>query len=110
VSASSPPSSTTGWPPAAERGAQCDSGAGAAPRALRECPEETGIIAEITGFLGIYSNPRHIVACIDGEIRQQYESTYIGCLVRGEPAINDEAGGIRFIRAMARRTTRTGCG
>ncbi|CAM5509499.1 hypothetical protein SMICM304S_05058 [Streptomyces microflavus] len=36
-------------------------------------------IAEITGFLGVYTNPNHIVAYTDGEIRQQYENTYIGC-------------------------------
>lgn len=43
----------------------------AAQYAIRECLEETGIIAEISGFLGVYTNPKHIVAYTDGEIRQQ---------------------------------------
>ncbi len=58
-------------------GAQ-DIGETAAECAVRECLEETGIIAELTGFLGVYTNPNHIVAYTDGEIRQQYENTYIG--------------------------------
>ncbi|GAA4966721.1 hypothetical protein GCM10023238_38150 [Streptomyces heliomycini] len=57
-------------------GAQ-DIGETAAQCAVRECLEETGIIAEVTGFLGVYTNPNHIVAYTDGEIRQQYENTYI---------------------------------
>ena len=48
----------------------------AAECAIRECEEETGIRAEITGFLGVYSNPNHVVAYTDGKIRQQYENTY----------------------------------
>ncbi|GAA4782044.1 hypothetical protein GCM10023329_34690 [Streptomyces sanyensis] len=34
----------------------------------------------------------------DGEIRQQYENTYIGRPVGGEPTINDEADGVRFVQ------------
>ncbi|WP_086827345.1 NUDIX hydrolase [Streptomyces sp. NRRL B-24572] len=78
-------------------GAQ-DIGETAAECAVRECLEETGIVAEITGFLGVYTNPNHIVAYTDGEIRQQYESTYIGRPVGGEPTVNDEADGVRFVQ------------
>ncbi|MFI6769474.1 NUDIX hydrolase [Streptomyces sp. NPDC050355] len=77
-------------------GAQ-DIGETAAQCAVRECLEETGIVAEITGFLGVYTNPNHIVAYTDGEIRQQYENTYIGRPVGGEPTINDEADSVRFV-------------
>ncbi|WSW76491.1 NUDIX domain-containing protein [Streptomyces sp. NBC_00996] len=63
-----------------------------------ECEEETGVIAEVTGFLGVYSNPAHIVAYTDGEIRQQYEATYIGRPVGGSPRVNDEADGVRWVR------------
>jgi 8-oxo-dGTP pyrophosphatase MutT (NUDIX family) len=65
---------------------------------VRECLEETGIVAEITGFLGVYSNPKHIVAYSNGEIRQQYENTYIGRPVGGEPTVNDEADGVRWVQ------------
>ncbi|MCD9141456.1 NUDIX hydrolase [Streptomyces albireticuli] len=76
-------------------GAQ-DIGESAAQCAVRECEEETGIIAEITGFLGVYSNPAHIVEYTDGEIRQQYEAVYIGRPVGGAPTVNDEADGVRW--------------
>jgi 8-oxo-dGTP pyrophosphatase MutT (NUDIX family) len=65
--------------------------------AVRETEEETGILAEITGLLGVYSNPRHIVAYTNGEIRQQYEVIYLGRPIGGAPRINDEADGVRWI-------------
>ncbi|WP_245660333.1 NUDIX hydrolase [Nocardia kruczakiae] len=78
-------------------GGAMDVGETAADCAIRECQEETGITAEITGFLGVYSNPNHIVAYTDGEVRQQYENTYIGRPISGEPTINDEADGVAFV-------------
>ena len=78
-------------------GAQ-DIGETAGQCAVRECLEETGILAEITGFLGVYSNPAHIVAYTDGEIRQQYENAYIGRPLSGLPTVNDEADGVRWVQ------------
>lgn len=77
-------------------GAQ-DIGETPAQCAVRECEEESGIIAEVTGFLGVYSNPAHIVAYTDGEIRQQFEVVYIGRPVGGKPTVNDEADGVRWV-------------
>lgn len=71
-------------------GAQ-DFGETPAQCAVRECREETGITTEITGFLGIYSDPLHIVAYTDGEVRQEFEITLIGRPVAGTPTENDEA-------------------
>ncbi len=79
-------------------GGAMDLGETVAQCALRECHEETGIIAQITGFLGIYSNPNHIIAYTDGEARQQYENTYIGTAVDGEPSINAEADGVAYVQ------------
>lgn len=64
--------------------------------AVRECAEETGVTAEVTGLLGVYSDPRHIVAYTDGEIRQQFEVTYLGRPVGGVPRSNDEADAVRW--------------
>jgi 8-oxo-dGTP pyrophosphatase MutT (NUDIX family) len=77
-------------------GAQ-DIGETAGQCAVRECLEETGVLAEVTGFLGVYSDPHHIVAYTDGEIRQQYENAYIGRPLGGEPTVNDEADGVRWV-------------
>ena len=62
--------------------------------AVRECLEETGVHAEVTGILGIYSDPWHIVAYTDGEVRQEYEVTLIGRPVGGAPAENEEASAV----------------
>jgi 8-oxo-dGTP pyrophosphatase MutT (NUDIX family) len=59
--------------------------------AIRETAEETGVTVEVTGLLGIYCDPRHIVAYTDGEIRQEYEVILTGRPVSGDPASTDEA-------------------
>ena len=59
--------------------------------AVRETLEETGVTTEVTGLLGIYSDPAHVVAYSDGEVRQEYEIILTGRPVSGVPAPNDEA-------------------
>jgi ADP-ribose pyrophosphatase YjhB (NUDIX family) len=53
--------------------------------AVRETEEETGIQVETTGILGIYSDPAHIVAYTDGEVRQEYEVMFVGRPITGVP-------------------------
>ena len=65
--------------------------------AIRETQEETGVLTEITGILGVYSDPRHIVAYTDGEIRQEWELILLGRPVSGSPAVNDEASDVRWV-------------
>ncbi|HET9969181.1 MAG TPA: NUDIX domain-containing protein [Streptosporangiaceae bacterium] len=59
--------------------------------AIRETVEETGVLTELTGILGVYSDPGHIVAYSDGEIRQEWELIMLGRPVSGTPTTNDEA-------------------
>jgi 8-oxo-dGTP pyrophosphatase MutT (NUDIX family) len=59
--------------------------------AVRETLEETGVTVEVTGILGIYSDPGHIVAYTDGEVRQEYEVILLGRPVSGLPTVNEEA-------------------
>jgi 8-oxo-dGTP pyrophosphatase MutT (NUDIX family) len=67
--------------------------------AVRETREETGVLVEVTGLLGIYSDPGHIVAYTDGETRQEYEVILLGRPVSGEPAANDEASAAGWFTA-----------
>lgn len=62
--------------------------------AVRETLEETGVTVEVTGLLGIYSDPGHIVAYTDGEVRQEYEVILTGRPVSGQPEANDEASDV----------------
>jgi 8-oxo-dGTP pyrophosphatase MutT (NUDIX family) len=66
-------------------------------RAIRETLEETGVTVAITGILGIYSDPAHIVAYTDGEVRQEYELMFTGRPVAGGPTANDEASDVAWI-------------
>jgi 8-oxo-dGTP pyrophosphatase MutT (NUDIX family) len=60
--------------------------------AVRETEEETGVKVEVTGLLGIYSDPGHVVYYTsDGETRQEFEIILLGRPVSGEPRANDEA-------------------
>jgi 8-oxo-dGTP pyrophosphatase MutT (NUDIX family) len=62
--------------------------------AIRETLEETGVLTELTGILGVYSDPGHIVAYTDGEVRQEWELIMLGRPVSGAPAANDEASDV----------------
>lgn len=65
--------------------------------AVRETQEETGITVEPVSMLGIYSDPGHIVAYTDGEVRQEYEVMLIARPVGGQPGANDEASDVRWV-------------
>jgi 8-oxo-dGTP pyrophosphatase MutT (NUDIX family) len=71
---------------------------GETPRqcAIRETEEETGVRVEVTGLVGIFSDPGHIVAYTDGEVRQEYEVTFLARPVGGAPAENDEASAVAW--------------
>jgi ADP-ribose pyrophosphatase YjhB (NUDIX family) len=37
---------------------------------VREVKEETGLDVEVTGIVGTYTDPKHIIAYSDGEVRR----------------------------------------
>jgi 8-oxo-dGTP pyrophosphatase MutT (NUDIX family) len=51
--------------------------------ARREVREETGIDVEITGLSGIDSDPRHVIAYDDGEVRQEFSLCFHAKRLRG---------------------------
>ncbi|AKC38486.1 Putative MutT/NUDIX-like protein [Mycolicibacterium phlei] len=64
--------------------------------AIREVKEETGLNVEITGLVGIYTNPAHVVAFSDGEVRQQFSLCFATNLRGGELAIDHESTDIAW--------------
>jgi len=72
-----------------------------AEAAARECKEETGIDIEVTGLVGVFSDPRHIVAYSDGEVRQPINICLHARPVGGEPAVTKEASAVEWVAADA---------
>lgn len=65
--------------------------------AVRETLEETGIQVQVTGLVGIYSDPNHVVAYDDGEVRQQFSICLRGRYVSGQPTPSDESGRVQWL-------------
>ena len=64
---------------------------------MRETREETGLDVELTGILGIYTDPGHVIAYEDGEVRQEFAVVFTARVVGGELAVSDESTDVRFI-------------
>ncbi|MFF2039423.1 NUDIX domain-containing protein [Kitasatospora sp. NPDC058170] len=65
--------------------------------AVREVREETGLDVEITGLVGTYTDPRHVIAYADGEVRQQFNVCFTARITGGELRISDESTDLRFV-------------
>lgn len=64
-------------------GGAVDLGESVADAALREIAEETGVTIELTGLVGIYTDPGHVMAYDDGEVRQQFSICFNARLISG---------------------------
>ena len=65
--------------------------------AVRETEEETGLRIEVTGLIGIYSNPDHVMAYSDGEVRQEFSICFRGRAIGGEPRTSDESSEVLWV-------------
>ncbi|SFC96591.1 ADP-ribose pyrophosphatase YjhB, NUDIX family [Nocardioides terrae] len=63
---------------------------------IREVQEETGLDVEATGIVGIYSDPKHVFAYDDGEVRQEFSICFECRVVGGKVAVSDESFEVRF--------------
>jgi ADP-ribose pyrophosphatase YjhB (NUDIX family) len=64
-------------------------GESVADAAVREVEEETGIRVEVTGLVGIYTDPGHVMAYDDGEVRQEFSVCFHARAISGEPHQDD---------------------
>lgn len=64
---------------------------------IREVVEETGIEVEISGVVGVYSDPRHVIAYDDGEVRQQFSLCFRARPVGGALANSSESTEVRWV-------------
>lgn len=64
---------------------------------IREVREETGLDIAISGLLGIYTDPTHVIAYADGEVRQEFNVTYLGRVTGGKLLASHESTDVRFV-------------
>lgn len=64
---------------------------------VREVEEETGILVEVTGVTGIYSDPRHVIAYDDGEVRQEFSITFRARPVGGNVRTSSESKRVEWV-------------
>jgi 8-oxo-dGTP pyrophosphatase MutT (NUDIX family) len=65
--------------------------------AVREVKEETGLDVEITGLVGTYTDPKHVIAYSDGEVRRQFAVVFTARVVGGTLVMSDESTELRFV-------------
>ena len=81
-------------------GGALDLGESIADTALRETEEETGIRCEITGLVGIYTNPHHVIEYTsNGEVRQEFSVVFTARPVGGTPATSSESSEVVWVPA-----------
>jgi ADP-ribose pyrophosphatase YjhB (NUDIX family) len=65
----------------------------------REVLEEAALQVEPTGIVGIYSDPGHIIAYADGEVRQEFSICFTARIVGGQLTVADtESTEVRFAK------------
>lgn len=64
---------------------------------VREVTEETGIRVEVSGLIGIYSDPGHVIAFTDGEVRQEFSICFRASPVGGDLRTSDESKEVLWV-------------
>jgi ADP-ribose pyrophosphatase YjhB (NUDIX family) len=65
--------------------------------AVREVREETGIEVEIDSIVGLYTDPGHVMAYDDGEVRQQFAICFRARPVGGALRNSSESKEVRWV-------------
>jgi 8-oxo-dGTP pyrophosphatase MutT (NUDIX family) len=77
-------------------GGSMDIGETLAQSAIREVKEETGFDIRIDHIVGIYSDPGHVFAYDDGEVRQEFSICLAGAIVGGSLMVSRESTAVQF--------------
>jgi ADP-ribose pyrophosphatase YjhB (NUDIX family) len=86
-------------------GGAIDLGESMTQAGIRETKEETGIDCEITGLIGVYSDPRHVILYTsNGEVRQEFSIVLTARAIGGQPTPSDESTYVRWVAPDAAET------
>lgn len=79
-------------------GGAMDLGESLPEAARRETAEETGVEVQITGLVGIYTDPKHVILYTsDGEVRQEFSVVFTARPIDGQPRPSDESREVRWV-------------
>jgi ADP-ribose pyrophosphatase YjhB (NUDIX family) len=79
-------------------GGAIDLGESVAQAAVRETREESGIECEISGIVGIYSDPKHVLLYTsNGEVRQEFSIVLTARPLSGQPTPSSESSEVRWV-------------
>lgn len=78
-------------------GGAMEAGESIVETAIREAAEETGISVGVTRMVGVYSNPNHVVAYDDGEVRQQFSICFAATPLGGTLTTSVETSEVRYV-------------
>jgi 8-oxo-dGTP pyrophosphatase MutT (NUDIX family) len=82
-------------------GGRVDIGESAVEAAVRETAEEAGVTVLVTGFVGLFSDPGHVVRSPDGEVRQQFavllRARALGGIPHGDLRETSEAAWVALV-------------
>jgi len=77
-------------------GGAMDIGETIARCAEREVQEETGLTVEAHRIVGVYSDPDHVFAYSDGEVRQEFSVCFACRIMTGNISKSDESLEVKF--------------
>ncbi|WP_410676728.1 NUDIX hydrolase [Amycolatopsis sp. cmx-4-68] len=81
-------------------GGQLELGETLSQAAVREVCEETGLNCTVIGIVGLYSNPNHVIAYDDGEVRQEFSICFRAEVTGGELRTSNESKEVLWVSAL----------
>jgi 8-oxo-dGTP pyrophosphatase MutT (NUDIX family) len=83
-------------------GGAIDLGESMVQAAVRETKEETGVDCSVTGLVGIYTDPKHLILYTsNGEVRQEFSILLAARATGGAPTRSDESSEVRWVAREA---------
>ncbi|MGW1741337.1 NUDIX hydrolase [Nocardia sp. NPDC001965] len=79
-------------------GGGLEAGETVAQAVVREVREETGIEVDVIELVGVFSNPEHVIAYDDGEVRQEFSICFRAQPIGGDLRTSEESTEVEWVR------------